>query len=167
MILLHQINAAVLLLSLTLGLQVSAITALIEWLKRVLTRDADKHGPILRGQAGSGINDSHRRFARARDSSLGRFLPVALLPVMGNRLSLFSQQLFHRRVRGCGYSAGLATPGASGKFHRCVDVRNIRQCSVCSGHATARPRHTVLECKGAHGKWIACPCWRIEKFGGT
>lgn len=46
MILLHQINAAVLLLSLTLGLQVSAITALIEWLKRVLTRDADKHGPI-------------------------------------------------------------------------------------------------------------------------
>jgi voltage-gated potassium channel len=46
MILLHQIGAAVLLLSLTLGLQVSGVTALIEWLKRVLTRDAEKHGPI-------------------------------------------------------------------------------------------------------------------------
>ncbi len=46
MILLHQFGAAVLLLSLTLGLQVSGVTALIEWLKRVLTRDADKHGPI-------------------------------------------------------------------------------------------------------------------------
>lgn len=46
MILLHQIGAAVLLLGLTLGLQVAGVTALIEWLKSVLTRDADKHGPI-------------------------------------------------------------------------------------------------------------------------
>ena len=46
MILLHQIGAAVLLLSFTLGLQVSGVTALIEWLKRVLTRDVEKHGPI-------------------------------------------------------------------------------------------------------------------------
>jgi hypothetical protein len=46
MSLLHQIGAAVLLLSLTLGAQVSGVTALIEWLKRVLTRDADRHGPI-------------------------------------------------------------------------------------------------------------------------
>lgn len=46
MILLNQIGAAVLLLGLTLGLQVSGVTALIEWLKRVLSRDADKHGPI-------------------------------------------------------------------------------------------------------------------------
>jgi hypothetical protein len=45
MILLNQIGAAVLLVSLTLLLQVSGVTALIEWLKRVLTRDVDKHGP--------------------------------------------------------------------------------------------------------------------------
>lgn len=46
MILLNQIGAAVLLFSITLGLQVSGVTALIEWLKRVLIRDVDKHGPI-------------------------------------------------------------------------------------------------------------------------
>jgi hypothetical protein len=46
MILLYQIGAAVLLVSLTLLLQVSGVTGLIEWLKRVLTRDVDKHGPI-------------------------------------------------------------------------------------------------------------------------
>jgi hypothetical protein len=45
MILLTQIGAAVLLVSLTLFLQVSAVTALIEWLKRVMNRDADKGGP--------------------------------------------------------------------------------------------------------------------------
>jgi len=45
MTLLHQIGAAVLLVSLTLLLQVSGVTALIEWLKRVLTRDVDKYGP--------------------------------------------------------------------------------------------------------------------------
>jgi voltage-gated potassium channel len=45
MILLNQIGAAVLLLSLTILLQVSGVTALIEWLKSVLTRDVDKHGP--------------------------------------------------------------------------------------------------------------------------
>jgi voltage-gated potassium channel len=45
MILLNQIGAAVLLVSLTLFLQVSGVTALIEWLKRVLTREVDKHGP--------------------------------------------------------------------------------------------------------------------------
>jgi voltage-gated potassium channel len=46
MILLNQIGMAVLLVSLTLLLQVSGVTALIEWLKRVLARDVDKHGPI-------------------------------------------------------------------------------------------------------------------------
>jgi voltage-gated potassium channel len=46
MILLYQIGAAVLLVSLTLLLQVSGVTGLIEWLKRALTRDVDKHGPI-------------------------------------------------------------------------------------------------------------------------
>jgi len=45
MILLNQIGAAVLLVSLTLFLQVSGATALIECLKRVLTRDSHKHGP--------------------------------------------------------------------------------------------------------------------------
>jgi voltage-gated potassium channel len=45
MILLNQIGAAVLLVSLTLLLQASGVTALIEWLKRVLNRDVDKHGP--------------------------------------------------------------------------------------------------------------------------
>ncbi len=46
MILLHQIGAAVLLVSLTLCVQCSGIVTLIEWLKRVLTRDIYKHGPV-------------------------------------------------------------------------------------------------------------------------
>ncbi len=46
MILFKQIAAAVLLLSLTLCLQCAGLTALIEWLKRVLTRDTHKHGPV-------------------------------------------------------------------------------------------------------------------------
>jgi voltage-gated potassium channel len=45
MILLTQIGAAVLLVSLTLFLQVSAVTALIEWLKSVMNRDVSKGGP--------------------------------------------------------------------------------------------------------------------------
>jgi len=45
MILLNQVGVAVLLVSLTLLLQVSGATALIEWLKLVLVRDVDKHGP--------------------------------------------------------------------------------------------------------------------------
>jgi len=45
MILLNQIGAVVLLVGLTLLLQVSGVAGLIEWLKRLLTRDVDKHGP--------------------------------------------------------------------------------------------------------------------------
>jgi len=45
MILFNQVAAAVLLLSLTLCLQCAGMTTLIEWLKRVLTRDIHKHGP--------------------------------------------------------------------------------------------------------------------------
>jgi hypothetical protein len=45
MTLIHQIGAAILLVSLTLFLQVSGVTTLIEWLKHVLIRDVDKHGP--------------------------------------------------------------------------------------------------------------------------
>ena len=46
MILFNQLAAAVVLLSLTLGLQCAGIAMLIEWLKRVLTRDSHKHGPV-------------------------------------------------------------------------------------------------------------------------
>jgi voltage-gated potassium channel len=46
MILFNQLAAAVLLLSLTLCLQCAGVTTLIEWLKRVLTRDSHKHGPV-------------------------------------------------------------------------------------------------------------------------
>ena len=46
MTLFNQLAAAVLLLSLTLCLQCAGVTTLIEWLKRVLTRDTHKHGPV-------------------------------------------------------------------------------------------------------------------------
>ncbi len=46
MIILNQIGAAVFLVSLTLCLQCAGIVTLIEWLKRVLTRDIHKHGPV-------------------------------------------------------------------------------------------------------------------------
>ena len=46
MILFIQIYAAVLLLSLTLCLQCAGAIMLIEWLKRVLTRDVHKRGPV-------------------------------------------------------------------------------------------------------------------------
>jgi voltage-gated potassium channel len=49
MILFSQLGVAVLLLSLTLSLQVIGVTALIERLKRVLTRDGHKHGPRYSG----------------------------------------------------------------------------------------------------------------------
>jgi voltage-gated potassium channel len=45
MILFNQLAAAVLLLSLTLCLQCAGVITLVEWLKRVLTRDIHKHGP--------------------------------------------------------------------------------------------------------------------------
>jgi voltage-gated potassium channel len=46
MILLNQVAAAVLLLSLTPCLQCAGVTTLIESLKRVLTKDSDKHGLV-------------------------------------------------------------------------------------------------------------------------
>jgi hypothetical protein len=53
MMLFDQIAAAVLLLSLTLCLQCAGVTTLIEWLKRVLTRDTHKHGPVSIGRVAS------------------------------------------------------------------------------------------------------------------
>lgn len=46
MILFNQVAAAVFLLTLTLCLQCAGVTTLVEWLKRVITRDIHKHGPI-------------------------------------------------------------------------------------------------------------------------
>ena len=42
---LNQIGVAALLLGLTLCFQIAGVTALIEWLKRVLSKDVAKHGP--------------------------------------------------------------------------------------------------------------------------
>src|SRR5215469_8146407 len=46
MFLFNQICAAVLLLGLTLCLQCAGVIMLIEWLKRVLSRDVHKRGPV-------------------------------------------------------------------------------------------------------------------------
>jgi voltage-gated potassium channel len=46
MILFNQIVTAVLLLSLTLCWECASVTRLIEWLKRVLTRDIHQHRPV-------------------------------------------------------------------------------------------------------------------------
>lgn len=45
MILFYQLAAAVFLLSFTLCLHCVGITTIIEWLRRVLIRDTNKHGP--------------------------------------------------------------------------------------------------------------------------
>lgn len=45
MILFYQLAAAVFLLSFTLCLHCAGITTIIEWLRRVLIRDTNKHGP--------------------------------------------------------------------------------------------------------------------------
>jgi len=45
MMVFNQFGAAVFLVTLTLCLQVAGVTGLIEWLKGVLVRDIDKHGP--------------------------------------------------------------------------------------------------------------------------
>ena len=46
MILFNQVATAVLLLSLTLCWECAGVTTLIEWLKRVLTRDIHQHGSV-------------------------------------------------------------------------------------------------------------------------
>src|SRR3974377_1872423 len=46
MIFFNQVASAVFLLLLTLWLQCAGVAALIEWLKRVLTRDTHDFGPI-------------------------------------------------------------------------------------------------------------------------
>jgi len=46
MVLFNLVTAGVLLLTLTLCLQCAGVTTLIEWLKRVLSRDIHMHGPI-------------------------------------------------------------------------------------------------------------------------
>lgn len=117
----------------------------------------------LLGHACSGIDRSNCASAGVGDSSMGWFLPVALLPVMGNRLLFLSKQLFHCGLWGCGSSVDLATLGPSGKRHRCVDVRNIRKCSVCSRHSAARPRHPVLGWKRADRQSVICPYGKIDE----
>ena len=94
MILFNQLAAAVLLLTLTLCLQCAGVTTLVEWLKRVLTRDIHKHGPIYSATL---VMKSTIAIVvlRSRDSSMGQFLSVPLLPVMGTCLLLFRDQLFH------------------------------------------------------------------------
>lgn len=53
MILFNQVAAPVLLVLLTLSLQCAGVATIIEWLKRVLTRDIHKHGPVSTGRVAS------------------------------------------------------------------------------------------------------------------
>ena len=167
MILLYQIGAAVLLVSLTLLLQVSGVTGLIEWLKRVLARDVDKHGPTYSATL---VMESTVAIVFLHGLAIllwAAFYRCALLPILGNRLLLLSQQLFHCRLRRRGSPVDLATLRPFGRRHWRVDVRNINKCSFCPRHPAARPRHTVLGWKEADGQSIACRSWRIDEFGGT
>ena len=144
MILFNQLAAAVLLLSLTLCLQCAGVTTLFEWLKRVLTQGHSQAWASLLGHPGDEIGSRNCNSARARDSFVGKFLPDALLPVMGARLLLLREQLLDCGIWRSDSPVQLATLRASGGDHWCLDVRNIGQCSVCSGHSVARSRHTIF-----------------------
>jgi hypothetical protein len=139
MILFNQVAAAAFLLSLTLCLQCAGVTTLIEWLRRVLTGDTHKHGPVY-----------------AASLAIKSIIAIAIL----HGLVILVRAGFYRA--GClpfyfcassystvGYGdlnppLQLATLRAPGGDHRCVDVWNIGQCSVCSRHPVTRSRHTIF-----------------------
>src|SRR5208283_2205153 len=92
-------------------------------------RGRSKAWASLLGHSGSEIDNRNCNSARARDSFMGEFLPGALLPVMGARLLLLREQLFHCRIWRSGSSVQMATLRASGGDNRRADVWNIGQCS--------------------------------------
>ena len=118
--------------------------------------------PNIRGHAGREINHRSDSPARARDSSMGQFLPDALPSVMGTGLLLFSEQLLHRGIWRCGSSFPLAAPGTPGEHHGCVDVWNFGECAVRTRHAATGSRHAILAKERARKQPVANLVWRID-----
>ena len=136
-----QVAAAVLLLSLSLCLQCAGVTTHIEWLKPVLTRDIDKHGPTYSAtivvKSTVAIVLLHglaillwAGFYRSRCFSSGElafFFSASSYSTVG-----YSDLILPSNWRLLGPL----------EDHRCVDVWNIGQCSVRARHPVARSRHT-------------------------
>ena len=143
MILFNQLAAAVLLLSLTLCLQCAGVITLFEWLKRVLTRDIHKHGPVY----------SASLVVRSVVAIVILHGLVILLWASFYRTRCFPSWELAFYFSASSYSTvgygDVILPSnwrclrASGSDHWCVDGWNIGKFSVCSRHAVARSRHTV------------------------
>src|SRR5690349_25134059 len=84
------------------------------------------------------------RFARRTNSILGRLLSLALLIFLGVCSLFFGQQLCHSGLWRGSPAIKLADVGAAREHHRRIDVRNIREPSVCNSHSARQPRFAIL-----------------------
>jgi hypothetical protein len=113
----HQVGAAVLLITLTLWLQYAGFTALIAWVRHTAATDIHKLGSFR--SAGLVIKSTLAVITpRATDPLVGELLSMALLPVMGIRLVLLGHQLFDGRLWRCSPSVGVAAVRAAGEYGR-------------------------------------------------
>jgi hypothetical protein len=67
-----------------------------------------------------------------------------LLTFVGICSLFFGQQLCHRGLWRGSPAIKLADAGAAREHHRSVDVRNIRERSLCDSHPARQPRGAIL-----------------------
>lgn len=115
---LHQLGAAVLLVTLTLWPQYAGFTALIAWIRRAVASDIHELGPFrsaaLVVQFTAAVIVPHGLIG----SVVGGLLSVALLSVMGICLVLLAKQLCDGRLWRCTPPVGVAHIGAAGRHRR-------------------------------------------------
>jgi hypothetical protein len=137
--LVHQLGAGFLLVTCRLWLQSAGIAVLVAWIRHATEGDIQKMDPSARICAGREIHDSGGHAARIGDSAVDELLSVDLFTDM--RLSnlllgmLFDSWLWRRSP-----TVTLAILWAAGEHDRGVDVRNIREPSLCDSHLAHQPR---------------------------
>jgi hypothetical protein len=111
----HQVGAAILLVTLTLWLQHAGFTALMAWVRHTAATDIHKLGSFR--SAGLVIKSALviLTLHGAADPVVGELVSLALLPVMGIRLVLLGSQLFERRLWRCSPLVGVAAVRAAGE----------------------------------------------------
>jgi hypothetical protein len=140
MTLVREIGIAVSIVIATLWLQSVGLAALILWIRHAVANGLHRLGPLLSAVLVVRTHSRDNRSAWSIDSILGELLSPALFLVLGLRALLLGKQLRHGGLRRRSLTVKLANAGAARKHYRRLDVRNIRQPTVCDCDPTRQPR---------------------------
>jgi hypothetical protein len=138
--LIHQLGAGFLLVTCTLWLQSAGIAVLVAWIRHAAEGDIQEMGTLRASTLVVRFTTAVVLLHGLEILLWATFYRLILLTLLGLSVLLLGKHLFDCWLQRSNSTSRFATVWTAREHHRRVDVRNIREPSVCDSHPAHQPR---------------------------